>query len=286
MKYIKRYYYLIFYVSILLFLLGCDLEKNSDANLDIIYDVVEIKDISPDIVSDVSGDKGYRYIYEDRPFLQYESVLHDTNERVNSLVEYKDRIIVGRSDGLFIFENGDFNKVSIYGDDEIKRVLVFQDYLVIIKEKRVEIGDLNTIGGSREVENPIAFASSSEDRVVFGDSEQSLIIFENNNFSVKESEYKIRDICSSGDYYFVVTPDSIIKADTEFKNISLIVEGTFNAIDCGPAGSFRASSKDSFAIYDGKNIRWVGKGDKMPYPNLKSVRFSPYGVFALSDKGL
>lgn len=74
--------------------------NSSDASdISQIVDDVGVED------ADVSRDKGYIYIYEDKPFVQYRSTLIDTDVSVNAVVEYQGRIIAARDDGLFYLKD-------------------------------------------------------------------------------------------------------------------------------------------------------------------------------------
>ncbi len=274
----------IVYVSSLF--LNCSTNSASDIPKDVLGDASVVSDVFSDVLHDVNTDEGYKYVYEDIPFVQYESKLFDTSVSVNSLAEYKNKIIAGRDDGLFFLQDDTFQKIELLGDEKIIRLLPYRDLLVVVMEKRIIITDTDKIIDSRDFANPVIFASSDNVRVIAGDSEQLFIKYEDGKFLEQKFEYGIRHLCYSDGFYYVVSLSSILKVEGNFDKTSSVVEGVFNSIDCDTRGGFVASNTDRYVIYDGQNLKWVTKEEKMPYPKLKSVKFSRYGIFGLSDKGL
>ncbi len=282
----KRFIIMSVFSFILFLFSNCNVDssvRSSDLATD---DILSEDDILSDVSADIDADKGIKYIYEDKPFIQYESQLFDKNNSVNTLLEYNNKIIFGGEDGIYIFEESNFVKVELYGNENIVKLLKFGEYLVVIKERYVQVGDLYKIIDSKEFTNPIIYWASDDQRLIFGDNGDSLYIYDGIKFINQNVNYGIRHICSTKDGYYIVSNNAVLKVGREFEDPSLVVQGFFNSIDCAFENGFVASENDRFLIYDGINIKWITKEEKIPYPKLKSVRYSNYGIFLLSDKGV
>lgn len=258
----------------------------SDLAVDSLPDATNIDDAGADSIKDVGIE--YKYVYEDKPFVQYMSRLYDTEKVVYSVISYEDHILFSTDDGVYRIKEGSFEKIGIFGDNKINRMILWGKDIVATTDTKILIGNLSKIAFENEFSKNILYLSSDNERVFIGFEKNEYALFENGNISEKEFnfEFEVRNMCASQNYYFFQSEDGIYQADKDLIEIKKINEGAFNSISCDTDDKVVAGSDNGFVIYDGNKSIRVSKEEKIPYPKIRSAFFSDIGVFALSDKGL
>ncbi len=248
-------------------------------------DILEISDTTSDTQTLDSGNKS---IYVDKPFIQYEAEIYDMETSVNSIVEFNNKLILGRDDGLYILNEGKTDFLSIFGNQRIIKLFNLGNIIAAIGDNWAKIGDEIKIESERDFIKTIKYSTTDGSRLIIGFENNQYEIYENDQFYPKsfDTGFDILGLCYTENHIFFLSIDAIYRGDKEQTGVEKIMDGKFKNIDCARDDVLVATADDGFVIYKNGDIERVSREVNIPYPILKSTKYTEDGVFALSEKGL